>query len=329
MKVKPRKGGRYRRRAMTIGLYALGWLALTATFPVWFIGAFLVGLWRRKHFIILRLLSFGWFYLGLELVALVRIAAVFLLRRGEARNEALFGLQTWWAHLNLAVASSMLGLRFEVEGAEGATPGPSILLIRHASILDTLLTAVYVQRPTGFRVRYVVKQELLFDPCIDIVGNELPNYFVDRSGDTIAELEGIRDLVSDLGTEGVLIFPEGTRFSEEKRARALEKLEARGFPLCDEARAMSKVLPPKPGGVLTLLDALPDADCVFFAHVGLERFARIKNLLDGSVVGSDVRAKLWRVPCSNVPRGEHARLQWLYDEWSKVDAFVRNMLETK
>jgi 1-acyl-sn-glycerol-3-phosphate acyltransferase len=328
MKVKPRKGGRFRRRATTILLYALGWLALTATWPIWLGVSFLVGLVRRCHFIILRLLVFGWFYLGCELVALALIGATFLLKRGNARDETLYVLQAGWATVNLRVAAWLLRLTFHVENAAAATPGPSILLIRHASILDTLLPCAFVQRPTGYRVRYVLKQELLFDPCIDIVGNALPNYFVDRTGDTAAELRGIRALVSDLGTDGVLIFPEGTRFSLAKRSRALESLRKRGFAWMDKAESMTRVLPPKPGGVLTLLSTLPGVDCVFFAHAGLERFAKIENLLDGSVVGSNVRAKLWRVPRGEVPASEGDRLQWLFAQWGNVDDFVRNALET-
>ena len=329
MKVKPRKGGRFRRRATTIAIYALGFLLLTATWPLWLSLGLLIGLFRQRHFIVLRLLIFGWFYLGYELVALALIGGVFATQRGATRDESLYALQAWWASVNLRVASWLLRLSFDVEGAHEAMPGPSILLIRHASILDTLLPCTYVQRPTAFRVRYVLKQELLFDPCIDIVGNALPNYFVDRTGDTAAELQGIRDLVSDLGTDGVLIFPEGTRFSEAKRERALKSLEERGFALTEEAREMTRVLPPKPGGVLTLLDALPGVDCVFFAHVGLERFARIRNLLDGSVVRSKVRAKLWRVPRAEVPVTDDEQRRWLFREWSKVDRFIRNDLETK
>ena len=156
------------------------------------------------------------------------------------------------------------------------------------------------------------------------MGNALPNYFVDRTGSTPRELDGLRSLVSDLGTDGVLIFPEGTRFSPQKRARALEKLDAQASPVRDSAHALTHVLPPKPGGVLTLLDALPGVDCVLFAHTGLESFAKIKDLLSGEVVGSKVRIRLWRIPSQRIPEGADERLRWLYTEWAKVDAFVRN-----
>lgn len=327
MKVKPPKAGALRRRAVTISIYALGWLTLSLLAPAWILIGLLVGLVRQKSFIVLRLFAFGWFYLGFELIALLLIAGVFLTRRSRAaRDEALYRLQAWWASTNLRVAQRALRLTIEVDGAECAVPGPSILLIRHASILDTLLPCTYVQRPYRFHVRYVLKQELLFDPCIDIVGNALPNYFVDRTGDRAAELRGMRSLARSLHTDGILIFPEGTRFSPKKRERALARLASEESPMMADASELSHVLPPKPGGVLTLLDALPGVDCVFFAHAGLETFAKISSLLDGAVVGSSVRVKLWRVPACEIPNGDAERLRWLYAEWTKVNTFVRNAL---
>lgn len=329
MKVKPRKGGRLLRRAVTISAYAVAWLILSSSMPLWLLAASVVGLTRGRSFVLLRLLIFAWFYFGFELIALVLVALVFVfLRPGESRTRALYALQAWWASVNLGAAQQLLGLRITVDGADLGVPGPCILMIRHASILDTLLPCTYVQRPHGFRVRYVVKQELLVDPCIDIVGNALPNYFIDRSGDRVAELEGMRTLVRDLGTDGVLLFPEGTRFSPEKRRRALDKLAAEGDAFATEARALTHVLPPKPGGVLTLLDALPDVDCVFVAHSGLEDFAEIRHLWSGEVVGKSVRVKLWRIPGNDIPTGDPERLHWLYGEWKKVDAFVKNELKT-
>ena len=101
--------------------------------------------------------------------------------------------------------------------------------------------------------------------------------------------------------------------------------EAQGSPFTEAAEAMTAVLPPKPGGVLTLLDALPGVDCVFLAHRGLESFAKISSLLSGEVVGSSVDVKLWRV----MDPKSHTRTMNVFDgsttEWSKVDAFVRKL----
>ena len=327
--VKPAKRVPIRRRVVTTSIYALSWLLLTLLSPLWVVAALLVGLARGRSFIVLRLLLFAWFYLGLELIALVFVAWTFSMRAGgEPRLRRLYRLQAWWANLTLSVAAKALRLRIVVKGADCSMPGPTILLVRHASILDTLLPSVYVQRPHDYRLRYVLKQELLFDPCIDIVGHALPNYFVDRTGDVERELEGIRALVQNLGTDGVLIFPEGTRFSPKKREKALRELEAEASPLLAAARRLTHVLPPKPAGVLTVFEELPSVDCVFLAHTGLEAFAKIKDLLSGEVVGSTVHVHLWRVNANDIPKEPDERLRWLYAQWEKVNAFVRNPSET-
>jgi hypothetical protein len=60
-------------------------------------------------------------------------------------------------------------------------PYPVIVFLRYASVADTLLPAVFLANPNGLKLRYVLKHELLLDPCLDIVGNRLPNSFVQRS----------------------------------------------------------------------------------------------------------------------------------------------------
>ena len=83
---------------------------------------------------------------------------------------------------------------------------------------DTVFTTfVFWQKPHG-DLRYVLKQELQLLPCLDIGGNLLPNVFVDRSGaDSDAAVRDVSDLVASAGKdESVLIYPEGTRFTQKK-----------------------------------------------------------------------------------------------------------------
>jgi 1-acyl-sn-glycerol-3-phosphate acyltransferase len=324
--VKPKKERALQRRFVTISLYAATWALLTLLAPVWLVAGIVVGVIRRRSFVTLRLLLFAWFFFGIALVALVRLAAAFtfLRRRPRELQTRLFELQQWWAQAVLRAATKLLNLDIEIEDAGAALPGPTILLMRHASILDTLLPSVYVQGPAQWRVRYILKQELLFDPCLDIVGNALPNYFVDRTGDRQSELAGIRALCQDLGDEGVLIYPEGTRFSPEKLARARKRVREEEPELIQAAEALTHVLPLRPGGVLTLLDALPQVDCAIVAHRGLESFEKVKDVLNGSVVGGVVRGKVWRVQRSDIPTRDQDRIRWLYEQWALVNAFVKD-----
>ena len=68
----------------------------------------------------------------------------------------------------------------------------------------------------------------------------MPNYFLDRrSTDAAAEVEQVRALGRELGEgDGVLIYPEGTRFTPEKRERAIEILRRRFPHLVERAEAV-------------------------------------------------------------------------------------------
>jgi 1-acyl-sn-glycerol-3-phosphate acyltransferase len=212
-------------------------------------------------------------------------------------------------------------LTTSVEGSEHVLPGHVLVFIRHASIIDTALPVTFISNATGLRLRYVFKRELLVDPCIDVAGHASPNYFIDRGGTPAEELAGIRSLAVNLGDEGVLLYPEGTRFTERKKKIALQRLAAAHPELVPLAESFKHCLPPKPGGALTLMDAAPDADVLVVAHRGLEGLAEVADLLSGSVVGKEVQVRFWRVPANEIPQGE-ARRKWLFDLWKRVDDFV-------
>ena len=106
----------------------------------------------------------------------------------------------------------MLRLDLDIEGADALgtapTDGPLIVLCRHASMVDTLVPAKLLF-DRGYRVRYVLKDELLWDPALDIIGHRLPNCFVDRSStDKAAELDAIGAFAAGAGPgEALVIFP--------------------------------------------------------------------------------------------------------------------------
>jgi 1-acyl-sn-glycerol-3-phosphate acyltransferase len=242
--------------------------------------------------------------------------------RGQRRHYAL---QRWWATALFGAARRIYALRLEVEGAGAAARGPLLLFPRHASLADTLLPTVLVCAPHGIRLRTVLKRELLWDPCLDVVGNRLPNVFVRRgSEDSEREIAAVRELGRGLGPdEGVVIFPEGTRASPEKRARVLARLRASGD--VDRARCAERLrhlLPARRGGPLALLEAAPGADVVFCAHTGFEGAATLTDLARGDLVGARVRVSFRRVPRAEIPEGPAERSAWLDAQWERVDAWI-------
>jgi 1-acyl-sn-glycerol-3-phosphate acyltransferase len=319
------------RRAVTVPLYfgllAGALVALPIALPI----AAALDLVRRSRWGLARSLLFFVFYLGCEVAGILASAALWTAHAvlpalsHERYLDGNFRLQCWWARTLLGGAARIFALRFEVEGDDAALPGPVLLFIRHASVGDTVIPAVLLSDRHGLRLRYVIKRELLWDPCLDIVGNRLPNYFVDReSEDSAAEAAAVGRLAAGLGPrDGVLIYPEGTRFTEAKRARILEKAEQRGArDLATRTRRLRNVLPPKSGGPLALLEACPGVDVLFCAHAGFDAVTRFSEFLAAGLVGRTIRVSFWRVPAADIPRDREARVDWLFDQWTKIDDWV-------
>jgi 1-acyl-sn-glycerol-3-phosphate acyltransferase len=311
------------RRIMTVSACLVLWVLLTALAPLWIPVAFLVGVVRRCSFVVLRLLMFFWVYLAIELMGLVAATGIYLItpRNIERRHGLFFSLECWWGGSLFDWLSRFLSLSTSIEGDEQILPGPVLVFMRHASLIDTALPVAFISRAKGLRLRYVFKRELLVDPCIDVAGHASPNYFIDRGGSAQAELAGVRKLADHLGDEGVLLYPEGTRFTERKKRIALKRLAKTHPELVTMAESFKHSLPPKAGGALTLLDAAPQADVLIVAHRGLEGLAEVTDLLSGAVVGQKVEIRIWRINAADIPQGE-ARRRWLFDWWKRVDDFV-------
>jgi len=324
------RGERLSRRLRTVPALLAGFILVTAFLPLLLVA--MVGydgvraMRGRGRFSAVRLLLFGWVYLWVEMIGLGAMLLFWLVSGfGRARRLYLtltYALQGWWACALFRAVRVLFRVGLEVEGEEAVAPGPMVLMMRHASLADTLLPTVLVLRGHKIRLRYVLKRELLWDPALDVAGNVLPNYFVDRrSTDAAAEVERVRELGVDLGErDGVLIYPEGTRFSEEKRERVIELLRSRFPQLVERAEALRGVLAPRQAGVLALLEA--GTDVVVCAHVGLDGLSHVKRVWRGGLVGVTIKVAFWRIPAVEIPTGDEARIDWLFAQWRRVDDWV-------
>lgn len=283
---------------------------------------------RPRRFIGLRFWAVALVFLGAELVGLALAFALWvrhLLGGDDATYVAdHYRLQWWWVGVIFEQSRRILDVRVEVEGLDTVATGPYLLVLRHASLVDTLIPGRLVSSDFSMRLRYVLKRDLVWDPCLDVVGHRIPNAFVVRGGaDSASDLAAVRALVRDLGpTDGVLLFPEGTRFSPERRRRSLEYLAAHEPEIHALAAPLEHVLPPRLGGLFATLDAAPNLDVVFCTHRGLDGIRTFGDLFDGSLVGRTVSVRFWRCAASEIPTAHDERVAWIYRAWVEVDAFV-------
>ncbi len=191
---------------------------------------------------------------------------------GTGKNVAAhYRLQTWWAASLLRTLDRTVGIDLEVNGLD-ALGGRTILLSRHASLADALVTAVLIGDRAGLHPRMVLKSELAADPCLGVVGHRVPNVFVDReASDSSAGLAQLQRLAATMDDRSVCaIFPEGTRSNPAKRARALGKLRELNPDRAQRLERLAVLLPIRPAGTLALLAGAPGADVVVAMHSGLE-----------------------------------------------------------
>jgi 1-acyl-sn-glycerol-3-phosphate acyltransferase len=322
-----------RRRLFTISRDAGLLILITLLAPILLAVTLFVDATRwvvtRRPFMGVRALAFLWVFLAAEMVGLLWLAAQWVGTGFGADSRrmtaAAWRVQTWWARTLFTTVERLFDLDVVIDDLEVVRPGPIVALFRHASIIDNLLPAMLLSDQAGLRMRWIIKRELLSIPALDVAGKRLPNYFVDRSSeDPSLELRRIRTLAHDLGEdEGVLIYPEGTRFTAAKRTRAIARLEKSEPGLAQRARGMRFVLPPRTGGVLELLDA--GTDVVICAHEGLDGFASVGDIWSGALLGRVVRVRFWRILADEIPVDREGRITWLYDQWELADEWIASL----
>lgn len=325
----------------TVGI---SFVLIATTLPLWALAAAaasprLPGRWRP-----LRLLWFGVVYLALEVAGILAAGALWI-RAGFGRNHDREDVRRQHYRLLSLLLAAMLRsarrafrlrvvvdappLPADASGDGARAPRPLLVLSRHAGPGDSFLLvhellAVYRRRP-----RIVLKATLQWDPVIDLLLNRLPTSFLDTTGDRRVPGPGaatamVGQLASDLTSDDALvIFPEGGNFTESRRRRAIERLEAAGLAgFAQRARDMRHLVAPRPAGTFAAIDACPHADVVFVAHTGLEQLSGVRDLWRGLPMDSDVRARFWVERAEDVPCDPEARIRWLYDCWQRTDAWI-------
>ena len=330
------RGQKVARRLKTVPLAFVGLVLVTALLPVLLVGAFFVDVFRwafrRKTWMAMRLVLFLWIYLLIDVAGILGLFGIWLgCGFGHDRERMVdwtWHFQQLWIGWFFGIVRVLLGLKVEVEGEECLRPGPVIVFIRHASIVDNLLPSVFIAARERIHLRYVLKRELLSEPCLDIAGQRLPNYFVRRDTGEEIERRRVQALAEGMGPEdGFLLYPEGTRFTPERRDRALEKIAERDPARARRLARIEYLLPPKAGGVLAVLDGAPGTDVVMMAHQGFDGMRLISDIWDGELAGRVIRMRFTRIPASEIPAGRDERVEWLDNVWLEMDDWIGSKME--
>jgi len=234
--------------------------------------------------------------------------------------RSLFGASRWLLRLDIVVDEEHMGILRE--------RAPVLIVSRHAGPADSFIIVDRLLSQFGREPAIVLKDTLQWDPAVDILLNRVPTKFVTPWRYRKSLDRGGSDAVADLATgldhdDALLIFPEGANATERRRTRRILQLRKAGHEeLADRAEGMPHVMPPHAGGVLSAMDANPDARVVMLAHTGLERLSSVRDVWRELPVDKRITLKGWTAEPGDIPAGRAEREAWLYDWWERIDAWI-------
>lgn len=272
-----------RRRAISVPAVILTALLLTVLFvPLAVVLAVVDVVRGQPRLPLVRLLAFAVCWAWLETAGVAASGWLWMTgRAGDLRAHNL--LQRWWVSKLMAALRMTCGVTVEVTGLDAMQPSPVILLMRHVSQADALVTTWLVSAAAELDLRVVLKHELLADPCLDIVGNRLANVFVDRGAeDSAPALAAMTRLTATMPpTSGVVIFPEGTLASPARRRRAIERIGQRDPGRAERLSALEHLLPPRTSGARALLEGAEQsgAGVVVGWHTGFDDMESVTGII--------------------------------------------------
>ncbi len=240
-----------------------------------------------------------------------------------ARHERL---QWWSVRLLERRAGQLLGFRVEIDDRDRSVlrGGPVVVIARHLSVFDASLPSL-VLHPAGFRVGGVIMAELLADPGFDLIYSRLGSVFVvrDRGAEATAEIAAMVDRLGPTDDTALVIFPEGRLFREPVRDRLLTRLGQSDPVRAERLAGLTNLLPPRPGGLHTLLAAAPEADVVLIDHTGLERLRSLRDLASVVPIDWPIRVRLQRIARAEISDDLDGFTAWLDDLWLDLDQATR------
>ncbi len=274
------------------------------------------------------------------LTTLIFLLAIFKLiaPKGRARNAMtrwLSSLGELWVSVNKGVVWFYRGMEWDIQMPDGLNHDSRYLIFsNHQSWVDILVLQHCLNRRAPF-MRFLLKQQLIWVPFLGVAWWALDMAFLRRySRQQLIKNPALRGKDLENAARAceklkhipvsMMTFPEGTRFTEAKRAQ--------------QNSPFKHLLRPRYGGIGQVLYSFDDA---------------LHNLIDVTIIYPDGTPTLWHFVSGQIRKiSVHIQLRsidaeirgrnfrdngvaknhlktWLNDIWEEKERFISNALDKK
>jgi hypothetical protein len=81
---------------------------------------------------------------------------------------------------------------------------------------------------------------------------------------------------------------------------------------------------PRPGGFPAALDGAPCADVVLVAHCCFDHMLTVGDVWRELPMDKRIIMRWWTVSRADIPQQREARIDWLFDWWEHIDAWIED-----
>ncbi|XP_015126590.1 1-acyl-sn-glycerol-3-phosphate acyltransferase gamma [Diachasma alloeum] len=236
-------------------------------------------------------------------------------------SELVF-LAEWWSGTDIIIYIN----KDEFDKYYGHEHG--YLLMNHTYEIDWLMGWVFCERIKILgNCKAYAKKSIQYIPTLGWAFKFAEDVFLERSWDKDKEIIGrqITELGDYSDTMWLLLYAEGTRFTQKKHAVSEKFASEKGLPV------LKHHLTPRTKGFTASLPFLRGkVNAIYDIQLGFDSKASVKPTMTNLLKGEKCEAHLYinRIPLSDVPEGEEEAAAWLHKRYQEKDRLADSFINT-
>ncbi|CAB3368326.1 Hypothetical predicted protein [Cloeon dipterum] len=231
-------------------------------------------------------------------------------------------LAEWWSGCDVMVYID----REDFDKYYGKEHG--YLIMNHAYDIDWLMGWVFCDRIRLLgNCKTYAKKVLQYIPTMGWAWKFGESVFLERNWEKDKEIisKQLKELVEYPSPIWLLLFAEGTRFSEHKHAASMKFAKERGLPL------LKHHLVPRTRGFTSSIPHLKEKmGAIYDVQLAFKKDDKIEPSMSNLLIGKGVTAHLYirRIPMDGVPTDEQEANQWLHELYQRKDQMQDSFYNT-